>query len=201
MGKPEHHCDPKDPPYVAYTKPFVARTTTTTLPPVSDYIVYPNSELSCPDLTYKSESFTGANCPRPSGSGYEVLLNNASSGCQGGNFTVVDDQCSRGAIVQYKCCTDDYRNILVSGVDMILCMAPSSELRNVYGNIINAYITPECAPTTTTTPPPCADGITKPVTVLFGTYTITDKLEVFHTPSSDNPDSGLLRDHWIYKHG
>ena len=30
--------------------------------------------------------------------------------------------------------------------------------------------------------------------VLFGTYTITDKLEVFHTPSSGNPDSGLLRD-------
>ena len=68
MGKPEHHCDPKDPPYVAYTKPFVATTTTTTLPPVSNYIVYPNSGLSCPDLSYKSESFTGANCPRPSGS-------------------------------------------------------------------------------------------------------------------------------------
>ena len=151
MGKPEHHCDPKDPPYVAYTKPFVARTTTTTLPPVSNYIVYPNSGLSCPDLSYKSE-IDKLGCAKLSGTPYEVLLTNNDDDCKGANFTVIDDQCSRGAIVQYLCCSDSsYKNILVSGDSTVLCLKEGGELRKIYGNITNIYFTSNCATTTTTT--------------------------------------------------
>jgi len=156
MGKPEHHCDPKDPPYVKYTQLVIPGTTTTTLPPVSDYIVYPNSGLTCPDLAYKSDSFEGLGCVKLSGTPYEVLASNVYNDCRAINFSVIDNQCSKGAIIQYLCCQDtSYTNVLVSGNSISLCLKYGGELRKIYGNIDNVYLSSSsCATTTSTTTTP-----------------------------------------------
>jgi len=158
MGKPEHHCDPKDPPYIKYTQ---QSTTTTTSPPVSSYIEYPNPTLPCPDLAYKSDSFEGLGCVKLSGTPYEVLASNVYNDCRAINFSVIDDQCSKGAIVQYICCEDtSYTNVLVNGNSISLCLKSGGELRKIYGNIDNVYLSSSSC----TTPCPelpipiCASG-------------------------------------------
>src|SRR6056300_1234665 len=132
MGKPEHHCDPKDLPYAKYIHSTISQTTTTTLPPVSGYIEYPVSGLACPDLSYSSKF--EKDCPKLSGFPYEILATNLYDDCKAINFEVVDDECSKGAILQYLCCDDfSYSTILVSGQNT-LSLKSNGQLRKVYGN-------------------------------------------------------------------
>ncbi len=138
MGKPEPHCDPRDPlPYQKYFEPFDNLLTTTVAP--DNYVVYPSS-VSCPDLRPRP-------CPTdfqldcPPLSGYEVLLYNNCDVCKEVTFNIKDDVCSRGGLVQQHCCDGArYHTFLVSGDSLTVNLKARTEFRKIYGNFENVQI-------------------------------------------------------------
>ena len=98
MGVPEHHCDPKNSPYIAFTQQTT--TTSTTSDPSVSFVKYPNFNAPCPSFEILSNA-SQSDCPVH---GPPSLLTNAGQTCT--DIRVFVDNttdCTKGAIVQLTC--------------------------------------------------------------------------------------------------
>ena len=146
MGKPRHHCDPKPPPYVKYvtTAPPIPYTVPPTIP--TEKISFPNSAASCPDLSHTETISPTSSCEVLKGQGqYESPAVNVCDDCTVVKFDALDHECSKGAIVNAKCCGSNvYRDIMVSGANNAIEIAAESKFKVVYGKVQFAPEENEC---------------------------------------------------------
>ena len=135
MGVPEHHCDPKNSPYIAFTQQTT--TTSTTSDPSVSFVKYPNFNAPCPSFEILS-NVSQSDCPVH---GPPSLLTDAGQICT--DIRVFVDNttdCTKGAIVQLTCCnTASPINVLLERDNLGFCVEQETQVNLLSGKATLRY--------------------------------------------------------------